>query len=45
MLSYSLHYKGKVYMKQIAKRSLLGFLFCDILGDGLLGVIIFRSEV
>lgn len=32
-------------MNQTAKRSLLGFLFFDVLGDGLWGEMIFRSEV
>lgn len=32
-------------MNQIARRSLLDFSFFDVSGDGLLGEIIFRSEV
>lgn len=32
-------------MNQTAKRSLLGFLFFDVSGDGLWGEMIFRSEV
>lgn len=32
-------------MNQRAKRSLLGFLFFDVSGDGLWGEMIFRSEV